>query len=195
MNMKKFLILIMSAVIMISLAACGNSEDDNEAVKPNNDGGEHAAVSKTIEGYVGEGTSMSVLQLDTEAGTYMFSTDGADIKTEDSGLFEGDKVKVTYEGELGKDGETVKAVAVELLEVANADVETPDASSDTAIQGVVVDASTNSITIQKEDGSTQMFGTEGASMPSDGVLIDDIVVVTYDSHSEKNDAIKVEKVN
>lgn len=195
MKMKKFLILIMSAVIMISLAACGNSNDDNDTAKPNNDDGQPTAVMKTVEGYVGEGTSMSVLQLDTEAGTYMFSTEGAEIKTEDSGLFEGDKVKVTYEGELVEDGETVKAVSVELLEIANTDVVTPQASSDSSIQGVIADATMNSITIQKEDGSTQMFGTEGTVMPSDGVKIDDIVVVTYDSQSEKSDAVKVEKVN
>ena len=113
--MKKFLILTVAAAIMLALAACGTTKDENQTDIPENDGKEPTAVSNTLEGYVGEGTSMNTLQLDTEDGTYMFSTEDADIQSGDSGLFEGDKVKVTYEGELNTDGGTLKALSVELL--------------------------------------------------------------------------------
>lgn len=96
--MKRAISAFLAALMLLTLAACGGQKDDTSTA--------------TVSGYVNRLGDYMVLLTDDE--TYAVFDFGEDLNIED--IEEGDRVTVTYTGELGSEDPT--PVAVEITEAA-----------------------------------------------------------------------------
>ena len=123
--MKKFLALALALVMALSLAACGqNNSNSNstpgnapESLTPESSmpessmpEGSDAEEAQTISGIVNRLDSYLVL-LDDE-GNYLVFDFGDDV--DQKALAEGDRVTVTYTGELGSENPAPVAVDIQV---------------------------------------------------------------------------------
>lgn len=147
----------------------------------------------TIEGVVVDATMNTVL-IEREGKEYSFMTEDAEVVAGERGLLIGDTVKVYYTGELNEE-ETAQTVKVTKLEVTK-EGEVVESSK---IEGIVVDATMNTIVIETAEGKQYYFATEGASIDAgtNGIIIGDTVEITFKGQlddSQESQTVEVESI-
>ena len=183
--MKKILALLLAGAVILGVSAC-NKKDDQPAAP-----GEMEAAEKLVQGSVTDAT-MNTLVIDAGGDKIVtFSTEDAD-KTAADGIMIGDEVSVYYTGTLKTGANDVnKAIRIEKEE---APVDEEDDAEGTAIsataslaegedmvEGIIDDASMNTLTMITTDGVTVSFSTmEADKTGADGLTIGTAVRVYYE---------------
>lgn len=102
--MKRTLCLLLTLILALSLAACGSTGSTKEQTPPPSDTQTPAPTpqEKVIQGIINRIDSYLVLLMDD--GEYQIMDYGDKVTMD--GFEEGDKVEVTYTGELGVEDST-----------------------------------------------------------------------------------------
>ena len=113
--MKKRMVCLVLALMMVglSLTACGakesgNGQKEESPVSSQSVGAEQKTEGKVVHGIINKIDSFLVLL--TDDGEYQIMDYGDGVTMD--GFAEGDKVNVTYTGELGVEGSTPVATAI-----------------------------------------------------------------------------------
>lgn len=101
--MKKTICAVSALLLTLSLAACGTpageTSQDKSAISSSSQS-QDAQETKTVQGIINKIDTYLVLLLDD--GEYQIMDYGEGVTLDD--YFEGDRVEVTYTGELGVEG-------------------------------------------------------------------------------------------
>lgn len=139
-----------------------------------------AQQDQSVVGVVTDAT-MNTLTIELANGaTYTFSTGDAEMDTGADGLLVGDTVTVYYQGELAVD-QQVQTVTVTRVEVTAQPVSSQETQATSTIEGTVIDASMNTMTIATAAGEEYTFSTMDAEIDpgTNGIVIGAPVTVTY----------------
>lgn len=103
--MKKTICAVSALLLTLSLAACGTpagetSQDKSASSGSSSSQSQDAQETKTVQGIINKIDTYLVLLLDD--GEYQIMDYGEGVTLDD--YFEGDRVEVTYTGELGVEG-------------------------------------------------------------------------------------------
>ena len=106
--MKRISAILLSAALLISLAACKKGESPNTSQPKTTEAGAETAKEKTVSGVINRlGNFMVLLTDDGEYQTFDF-----DKELDPSSFSEGDRVQVTYTGVMGDESSTPVAVVI-----------------------------------------------------------------------------------
>lgn len=110
--MKRMICLVMAVMLAaLCLTACGTVGDGKGNSKPGSSTSAQAE-GKTVQGIINR--KGDYLMLLTDAGEYQVMDYGKGVNADD--FAEGDKVSITYTGELGVEGSTPVIVAISKAE-------------------------------------------------------------------------------
>ena len=116
--MKKTICAVSALLLTLSLAACGTPAGESNQDKSASSGSSSSSQSqdaqetKTVQGIINKIDTYLVLLLDD--GEYQIMDYGEGVTLDD--YFEGDRVEVTYTGELGVEGVAPVITAISTLQ-------------------------------------------------------------------------------
>lgn len=161
--MKKKIVVLLGVLFLV-LVGCSTKSDEG-------------SVEHTVTGIVADGTSMNILQIETEEGKLLtFATTDAEIDAGSEGILIGATVEVTYLGTL-EEGTT--ATATKVVVTKNADTSTGEDDL-VELTAIIVGKTDTTITVEMTDGITFTFVTEDVPVEgADELLIGDEVMIYY----------------
>ncbi|MEG0227306.1 MAG: SH3 domain-containing protein [Lachnospiraceae bacterium] len=182
---RKGVLLLVLALMVTSLAACGKKETKKEVKTEKTN-----SMSGVLESFQGGTVKMKADEKDNPELTFEVK----EAKIECKNMLAGDEIVVVYDGKItGTDTSKakVKKVIDDGKNTAKAEVK------ESTIVGTVVNATMNALQIQTNDGTKYTFSTLGAEQVyKNGILEGNWVTVTYvgDLKGTDTTGVKVIKI-